>query len=204
MEQFVDFLFSVPARWALAGVFFLTAAEASLFFGFVIPGEIAVVVGGVLAARDTVALPAAMGAAVAGAVIGDLIGFGVGRHFGAPLLDRRFPRHWPKLRAWIRRRGGPAVFLGRATAFLRAIVPTAAGAAHMTFSRFLLWNVLGGVSWGVGFTLLGYFAGEGYEVALRWLGRGSLGALLLIALIAAVLALKSYLFQRWSRETREL
>ena len=73
----------------------------------------------------------------------------------------------------------------------------------MTFSRFLVWNVLGGVSWGVGFTLLGYFAGEGYEVALRRLGRGSLGALLLIALIAGVLALKSFLIQRWSRQTQE-
>jgi len=204
MGQLVELLFSVPAWWALAGVFFLTAAEASLFFGFVIPGEIAVVIGGVLASRDTIPLPAAMTAAVAGAIIGDLVGFAIGRHFGAPLLDRRFPRHWPKLRAWIQRRGGPAVFLGRSTAFLRAIVPTAAGAAHMIFSRFLLWNVLGGISWGVGFTLLGYFAGEGYEAALRWLGRGSLGALLLIALIAGVLVLKSYLFQRWSRQTQEL
>ena len=204
MEQFVDLLFAVPARWALAGVFFLTAAEASLFFGFVIPGEIAVVVGGVLASRGTVLLPATMGAAVAGAVIGDLVGFAIGRHFGAPLLERRFPRHWPRLRAWIQRRGGPAVFLGRSTAFLRAIVPTAAGAARMTFSRFLLWNVLGGVSWGVGFTLLGYFAGEGYEVALRRLGRGTLGVLFLIALIAGILALKSYLIQRWSRQTQEL
>lgn len=204
MDHFVDLLFAVPARWALATVFFLTAAEASLFFGFVIPGEIAVVVGGVLASRGTVPLPAAVGAAVAGAVIGDLVGFAIGRHFGAPLLERRFPRHWPRLRAWIQRRGGPAVFLGRSTAFLRAIVPTAAGAARMTFSRFLLWNVLGGVSWGVGFTLLGYFAGEGYEAALRRLGRGSLGALLLIALIAGILALKSYLIQRWSRQTQEL
>src|SRR5215471_3107836 len=200
MGQLVDLLFSVPAAWALAGVFLLTAAEASLFFGFVIPGEIAVVIGGVLASRDTVPLPSAMAAAVAGAVIGDLVGFAVGSHFGAPLLERRFPRHWPKLRAWIQRRGGPAVFLGRSTAFLRAIVPTAAGAAHMAFSRFLLWNVLGGVSWGVAFTLLGYFAGESYEVALHRLGRGSLGALLLIALIAGILVLKSYLIQRWSRQ----
>src|SRR5262245_9863457 len=204
MEQFTDFLFAVPAGWAMAGVFLLTAAEASLFFGFVIPGEIAVVVGGVLASRGNIALPAAMGAAVAGAVIGDLVGFGIGRHFGAPLLERRFPRHWPKLRAWIQARGGPAVFLGRSTAFLRAIVPTAAGAARMAFPRFLLWNVLGGVSWGVGFTLLGYFAGEGYQVALRRLGRGSMGALILIALIAGALALKSYLVQRWSRQTQEL
>jgi membrane-associated protein len=204
MEQLVDFLFAVPSRWALAGIFLLTAAEASLFFGFFIPGEIAVVVGGVLASRGTVSLPGAIATAIAGAILGDLVGFSIGRRFGANLLERRLPRHWPRVRAWIQRRGGPAVFIGRSTAFLRAIVPTAAGAARMPFPRFLLWNVLGGVAWGASFTLLGYFAGEGYEVALRRAGRGGLGALLLVALIAGILALKSYVVQRWSRQTQEL
>ena len=105
MEHFVDVFFGVPAAWALGVVFVLTAAEASLFFGFVIPGEIAVVLGGVLASRGTVALTATAAAAVAGAIIGDLIGFSIGRRFGAPLLENRFPKQWPRVRAWIHRRG---------------------------------------------------------------------------------------------------
>jgi membrane protein DedA with SNARE-associated domain len=204
MQRLVDLLFAIPAAWAMGAVFLLTAAEASLFFGFVIPGEIAVVLGGVLASRGTVSLSEAIAAAITGAILGDLVGYAIGRHFGAPLLERRFPRHWPKVRAWIQRRGGAAVFLGRATAFLRAVVPTAAGAAQMPLPRFLLWDVLGGVSWGAGFTLLGYFAGEGYEATLARVGRGSLGALVLIALLGGLLVLKSYLIQRWSRETQEL
>jgi len=204
MEHWVDVFFGVPAAWALAVIFALTAAEASLFFGFVIPGEIAVVLGGVLASRGNVPLAGAATMAVAGAIVGDLIGFSIGRHFGAPLLEDRFPRQWPRVRAWIQRRGGTAVFLGRSTAFLRAVVPTAAGAARMMPLRFLFWNVVGGLVWGVGFTLLGYFAGEGYEAALAWAGRGSLGFLLLVVLIAGALFLKSRLIRKWNQETQEL
>jgi hypothetical protein len=48
MQRLIDLFFDIPAAWALGAVFFLTCAEASLFFGFVIPGEITVVLGGVL------------------------------------------------------------------------------------------------------------------------------------------------------------
>src|SRR6516225_2649663 len=111
---------------AYAMVAALVFGEAALFFGFVIPGEIAVVLGGVLASRGTVALTATLAAAIAGAVIGDAIGFLLGRRFGSAFLEKRFPRRWPPVARWIHRRGAVAVFLGRSTAFLRAIVPTAA------------------------------------------------------------------------------
>jgi membrane protein DedA with SNARE-associated domain len=58
--------------------------------------------------------------------------------------------------------------------------------------------------WGVGFPLLGYFAGEGYEAALRGAGRGSVGVLALVALIAGVLAFKSFLVRRWASRAQNL
>ncbi|HTD52887.1 MAG TPA: DedA family protein [Thermoanaerobaculia bacterium] len=192
MNRFIQFFFEIPAPVALAAVFLLTCAEAALFFGFVIPGEIAVVLGGVLASRNSVQLGSVIAAAVGGAILGDFVGFSIGRRYGSAFLERRFPRKWPGVRAWIDRCGAPAVFFGRSTAFLRAVVPTAAGAARMSPWRFLLWNVLGGVAWGTAFSLLGYFAGEGYEAVLRWAGRGSIAVtILIVALIVA------YLLKRW-------
>jgi len=192
MERFTELFFAIPAPIALAAVFLLTCAEASLFFGFVIPGEIAVVLGGVLASRNTVPLPGVIAAAVGGAILGDFLGFSIGRRYGSAFLERRFPRRWPRVRVWIDKRGAPAVFFGRSTAFLRAVVPTAAGAARMSPWKFLLWNVIGGVTWGTGFALLGYFAGEGYKAALRWAGRGSIAmTILVVALFGA------YLVKRW-------
>jgi membrane protein DedA with SNARE-associated domain len=62
--------------------------------------------------------------------------------------------------------------------------------------RFVLWNVAGGVAWGTAFTLVGYFAGEGYEAALEWAGRGSLAIGLLIAAVVAIFVVKHILVRR--------
>ena len=196
MQRLIDLFFAIPAAWALGAVFFLTCAEASLFFGFVIPGEIAVVLGGVLASRGSVALSSVVAFAVGGAILGDFTGYLIGRRFGTAFLQRSFPKRWPPVRAWIDRRGGPAIFLGRSTAFLRAVVPTAAGAARISPWRFLFWNVLGGVTWGTGFSVLGYLVGEEYEAALHWAGRGSRAILVLILTVIAFFVIKRILVKR--------
>ena|ERR1700737_2055414 len=196
MDRFIQLFFAIPAPLALGAVFLLTCAEASLFFGFVIPGEIAVVLGGVLASRGSVPLGGVIAAAVGGAILGDFFGFSIGRRYGSVFLERRFPKRWPRVRTWIDKRGAPAVFFGRSTAFLRAVVPTAAGAARMSPWKFLLWNVLGGVAWGITFSLVGYFAGEGYKAALRWAGRGSIAVTILILAFVAAYLLKRRIDQR--------
>ncbi len=56
---------------ALAFIFALPALESSIFLGFLFPGEVAVLLGGVLAYQHRVSLPAVIAAAVAGAIIGD-------------------------------------------------------------------------------------------------------------------------------------
>ncbi len=203
MDRFIQLFFAISAPVALGTVFLLTCAEASLFFGFIIPGEIAVVLGGVLASRGSVPLGGVIGAAVGGAILGDFLGFSIGRRYGSEFLERRFPKRWPGIRTWIDRCGAPAVFFGRSTAFLRAIVPTAAGAARMSPWRFLLWNVLGGVAWGTGFSLLGYFAGEGYKAVLRWAGRGSVAVTVLIAALLAAYFLKRFLVRRVTRRSKQ-
>jgi membrane protein DedA with SNARE-associated domain len=196
ISRFIQAFLALPGPLILAGVFLLAGAEAALFFGFVIPGEIAVLLGGVLAARGTVRLGAVIAAGILGAVLGDFVGFQVGRRYGAAILERYFPRRWPPIRTWLRRRGPPAVLVGRSTAFLRAIVPTAAGAARMPTRQFLAWNVLGGVIWATAVTLVGYFAGEGYEAAIRVAGRGGAAVLVLVAIVVLGLAVKRIVMRR--------
>ena len=187
MSRLVELFLSVSPAWALAVVFALTAAEAALFFGFVVPGEIAVVLGGVLASFGRVPLWQTLAAAVSGAIIGDSVGFQVGRHFGSRWLEKRFPRKWGAVARWIAKNGPMAVFFGRYSAFLRAAVPTAAGAARMRYGAFLLWNVIGGLTWATAFTVLGFLAGEGYEQALKWAHRGSVAFLVILIALALLL-----------------
>src|SRR5438093_2256124 len=72
---------------ALALVFALPALEASAFVGFVFPGEIAVLLGGVLAFQGRISLPAAIGAAVLGAIVGDTAGYFIGRRGGEVMFQ---------------------------------------------------------------------------------------------------------------------
>ncbi|WP_322748263.1 MULTISPECIES: DedA family protein [unclassified Frankia] len=172
-----------PAAYALIGA--LAFAEAAVFLGFVLPGETAVLLGGVLASQHAVSLPGMAAIVVAAAIGGDTVGYEVGRHFGdrilaLPILRRRH-RAIDRARVYLRTRGGRAVFLGRFTAFLRAVMPGLAGASRLPYRRFLTFNAAGGLLWGIGFTLLGYAAGASYAKVEKAAGWASTGLLLVFA-----------------------
>jgi membrane-associated protein len=179
-------LHGLPA-YALVGG--LTFAEAALFVGFVLPGETAVLLGGVLANQNRVSLPVIAAVAVLGAIIGDSVGYEVGRHFGTRLLDSRlFARRRAGLERGqqaLRDNGGRAVFFARFTAFLRAVMPGLAGTARMPYRRFLAFNAAGGLTWAIGFTLLGYLVGASYRKVEKYAGWAS--EVILAVVIVAVI-----------------
>jgi membrane-associated protein len=179
-------LHGLPA-YALVGG--LTFAEAALFVGFVLPGETAVLLGGVLANQNRVSLPVIAAVAVLGAIIGDSVGYEVGRHFGTRLLDSRlFARRRAGLERGqqaLRDTGGRAVFFARFTAFLRAVMPGLAGTARMPYRRFLAFNAAGGLTWAIGFTLLGYLVGASYRKVEKYAGWAS--EVILAVVIVAVI-----------------
>jgi membrane-associated protein len=184
-------LHGLPAYALVGGLAF---GEAALFIGFVLPGETAVLLGGVLANQHRVSLPVIATVAVLAAIIGDSVGYEVGRHFGSRLLNSRlFARRKKGLEKGqrsLRDNGGKAVFLARFTAFLRAVMPGLAGTARMPYRRFLLFNAAGGLVWGAGFTLLGYVAGAGYRTAEKIAGRASLTILGVVVLAAVVVVIR--------------
>jgi len=163
-----DTLQKMPGPAALVLVFLLPALEASVFLGFLIPGEIAVVIGGFLAFNGKVNLAVALAAAIAGAIIGDSVGYEVGKKWGDKLLTKlpeRFvkPAHIEQGKQLINRLGGKAVFTGRFAAALRALVPGLCGVSRVPYKKFLFWNALGGIVWATAFTLLGYAAGNAWH-----------------------------------------
>ncbi|MHB8244868.1 MAG: DedA family protein [Acidimicrobiales bacterium] len=174
----------------------LCFGEAAIFLGFVIPGEIAVVYGGVLASQHHVSLPLMLVTVVVAAILGDTTGFLVGRHFGPWLLERRPLRGnsgVDRTRDFLNRKGGPAVFLGRFVSLFRALVPGMAGASDLSYPTFFVFNALGGIVWGVGYVLVGYLAGNSYQKALRVVGTTSTGILIgVVAIVAALLAIRHF------------
>jgi membrane-associated protein len=151
--------------YALVGL--LVFAEASILIGFVFPGEIAVILGGVLANGDHINIVTLIVVVVLCAIAGDSVGYLVGDKYGRRLLDTRLLRGrrslLDRILGELNRRGATAVFLSRFTAFLRAVTPGLAGMSDMRYRVFFPANVAGGVVWGTAFCLLGYFVGKGYK-----------------------------------------
>jgi membrane-associated protein len=147
----------------------LVAAEASVMLGFVFPGETAAILGGVLASKGGVSVAGMTACVVLCAIVGDSIGYWVGDKWGDRLLKigplKKRQRGIDVALDQLRRRGATAVFLGRFTAFLRAVIPGLAGLSRMRYRIFLPANAVGGICWGVLFVLLGYFVGERVEKA---------------------------------------
>lgn len=203
MSGFIDSLLNVSPLVAYIAVFCLVFAEDALFVGFVIPGETAAVLGGVVASRGEVQLGVMMALVVAAAIIGDTVGYEVGKHLGSRLVKTKaLARHASKLeyaQDLLRRRGGSAVFLGRFTAFFRAVMPALAGTSRMPYGRFFAYNAAGGLVWGVGFVLLGYLAGNSYEAVAKAVGQD----LALVIAAVAVVALAVWHFRsRLRRQQR--
>src|SRR5436853_5899475 len=86
MSHLADHILALRGWAALAVVFALPALESSAFVGFVFPGEIGVLLGGVLAFQHRVALAAVIAVAIAGAITGDTIGYAVGRRWGRKII----------------------------------------------------------------------------------------------------------------------
>ncbi len=191
----VDGLLGVPAPVAYTVIGLLTFGEAAVFIGFILPGETAVLLGGVMAASGRLSLAVLLILVVACAIVGDTVGYEVGKHFGPRLLQTRPMRsHEHRIdggRRVLRERGGWAVLLARFTAFLRAVMPGLAGLARMPYRRFLFFNAVGGLIWGVGVVLLGYLAGNSYARVASNLGRGTTILLGVVILAAVVLFLRA-------------
>src|SRR5437762_13813994 len=92
MDNIARHILGLPGWAALVIVFAVPLLESSAFVGFVFPGEIAVLLGGVLAFQHRVSLAAVLVAAIAGAILGDTIGYWVGRRYGRRLLSGRVGR----------------------------------------------------------------------------------------------------------------
>jgi membrane protein DedA with SNARE-associated domain len=141
-------LISTYGYWAVAGV---VAAES---MGLPVPGE-ATLIAAAIVAGTTQALDIwlVVAAATAGAIIGDNIGFYLGREIGFRLMVR-FASYVHLTEARIKlgqylflRYGGFVVFFGRFVAVLRVLAAFLAGVNCMDWTRFLLFNAMGGFVW---------------------------------------------------------
>jgi membrane protein DedA with SNARE-associated domain len=178
-------------------LFLLVMAESG---GMPVPGETALITGGVLASSGNLSIELVIPIAAAGAIVGDNLGYLIGRKGGRWLLERPGPFHAQRQQVlqsgepFFERHGPKAVFFGRFVLGLRVWASWLAGATRMPWPSFVLWNALGGICWATGIGLLAYFLGHSAGSAIKAFG--------IYGLVAALLAL-AWFFLAHRRHRRE-
>jgi membrane protein DedA with SNARE-associated domain len=192
MGQLTEALLSSSGWAVLAVLFMLPALEAPAFLGLVLPGELALLLGGVLASQGRIPLGAALAVGVAGALAGDSAGYWIGRRWGPRLLSsglgrRVGPARLHRVEGLLLRGGGWALVVGRCTAGARVLLPGLAGMLGLRYRSFVLWTGAAATVWAAVHVLLGYLAGAGWRKVHQLTGRVGL-ALALAVLVALAVA----------------
>ncbi|BDH55480.1 DedA family protein [Tsukamurella sp. PLM1] len=162
---------------ALVGLLLVVFIESGVLFP-VLPGDSLLFIAGLLASAGTasaaadevkyeggaMSLPVLLIAVPIVAILGGIVGYFIGRFGGEKFFkpDARFlkTKYLDETHAFFEKYGPATLVLARFVPFVRTFAPLAAGAAKMTFAKFLMWTVIGAIVWGDGLLLLGVWLGK--------------------------------------------
>ena len=139
--------------------------ETGMFVGFFLPGDSLLVTAGVFAASGQLKLAWLLSLVTLCAIAGDQLGYAIGRRAGDALYrrqDSRFfkHRHVQEAHEFYERYGGKTVIMARFIPIIRTFCPPVAGAARMSYARYLIYDIFGGILWVWGMVLVGYTLGR--------------------------------------------
>jgi membrane protein DedA with SNARE-associated domain len=169
------------------------------------PGETALVLAAVLASEGKLEIWLVILIGVSSAIVGDNLGYFLGRRLGRDVLEAKGPFQEYRLELiatgdrFFAKHGPKAVFFARWIALVRFAAAWLAGINHMRFRDFFFWNALGGITWGITYGLVGYYAGRAAADAISTFGFYAFAALLVAFLAYLYFALRK---RRRERETR--
>jgi membrane-associated protein len=147
------------------GLIAIVFAESGLLFGFFLPGDSLLFTAGLFASQGKLNLAVILLGCFVAAVAGDQVGYAFGNRVGPALFrrpDSRFfkQEHVEKAQGYFERYGSKTIVLARFVPIVRTFAPIVAGVGTMPYRTFLTFNLLGGLLWTFGVTLLGYFLGN--------------------------------------------
>ena len=180
-------------HWGYLVIFLIVVLECQAFLGLAMPGESLVLIGGFLAKNGLLDLGDLIVVVAVAATLGDSISYELGRHLGSEWLlkhGRRFgfrQERLTRVKNFLDRHGGKAVFTSHFMHVMRALMPFIAGSCRMRYRWFLIFNAAGCVVWAATFGLIGYLVGAGWELVAKRIGLASAivgGTLILVIALA--------------------
>lgn len=147
------------------GVWAIIFAESGLLIGFLLPGDSLLFTAGFIASQGFLNITVLIFGAFVCAVLGDNVGYATGHRFGRKLFQKEeswffHKKNLEKTQAFYEIHGKKALVLARFMPIVRTFAPIVAGIGSMHYRTFMSYNLVGGLLWTVGITLLGYFLGK--------------------------------------------
>lgn len=164
-------------------------AESGLLVGFFLPGDTLLFGAGLAASQGELSLWWLIAAVVIAAVVGDNVGYSIGRRTGSRIFNKKdgiiFKQEYLEAaEIFYAKHGGKTIILARFTPIVRTFAPVVAGASKMERNKFFAFNVIGGIVWGAGMPLLGYYIGSKIPGLDHYIEYVIIGVVLLSLLLA--------------------
>ncbi|MGC5032141.1 DedA family protein [Micromonospora sp. DT229] len=156
------------STFGLIGILVIVFAESGLLIGFFLPGDSLLFTTGLLVADGQyLKYPLWLVCLLItiAAIAGDQVGYLFGRKVGPALFRRPNSRLFKqenllKAHEFFEKYGARSIVLARFVPIVRTFTPIVAGVSRMNYRTFVIYNVVGGILWGTGVTVLGYFLGQ--------------------------------------------
>jgi membrane-associated protein len=165
LDKHLEAVVSQYGVWVYALLFAIIFVETGLVVMPFLPGDSLLFVCGTLAAVGGLSLPLLIALLITAAVLGDALNYSIGRRIGPRVWtfeqSRWFNRKaFERANAFYERHGAITIIVARFLPFVRTFAPFVAGVAAMSYRKFALYNLVGGVIWVVSLTGLGYLIGN--------------------------------------------
>ena len=168
IESFFKFFYNIPELIRIVGLYgmiFIIFAETGLMVGFFLPGDSLLVTAGLFAAKGDLNIVLLVPCLILAAIAGNSTGYWIGNRAGKALYSRPnsllFRReHLLRTHEFYERHGGKTIILAQFMPIVRTFAPVVAGAAEMSYRRFITFNIVGAVIWITSMSLTGYYLGR--------------------------------------------
>lgn len=146
-------------------IFGIIFCETGLFMAPFLPGDSLIFVVGALSAAGAMNIWTSLILLILAAIMGDTVNYHIGKYLGPKIFKNQNVKflnrkHLETAQKFYERHGGKTVIMARFIPVVRTFAPFVAGIGSMTYRRFLLYNIAGGISWVALCIFSGYFFGN--------------------------------------------
>lgn len=165
LDKYLPVIINSFGIWAYVLVFLVIFCETGLVVTPILPGDSLLFALGTFAALGSLNIQALLILLCAAAIAGDTVNYTIGHFIGPKVFhfeDSRFfkKEYLQRTHAFYEKHGGKTIIIARFMPIIRTFAPFVAGIGAMSYSKFILYNIVGGVAWVCFCLLCGYFFGN--------------------------------------------